>query len=146
MSQENVEAIRRGFELWNIAMGGGDETSRRTALRQMVEEYHPDAELDYGRTLPDFLPTSGREAMVSWTEGAREAFGEVQIDPVEYVDAGDAVVVRVRMLAKGTSSGASVSGEFVYVFRYRDEQVISATSYLTMREALQAGGYWTGDA
>jgi hypothetical protein len=75
MSQENVEAIRRGFELWNIAMGGGDEASRQTALRQMVEQYHPNAELDYSRTLPDFLPIRGRKAMVSWTEGAREALG-----------------------------------------------------------------------
>jgi ketosteroid isomerase-like protein len=140
MSQENVEAIRRGFELWNVAMGGGDEARRQTALRQMVEEYHPNAELDYSRTLPDFLPTRGRKAMVSWTEGAREAFGEVRIEPVEYVDAGDAVVVQVRMLVKGTSSGASVGGKFVYVFRYQDEQIISATSYVTMREALEAAG------
>jgi ketosteroid isomerase-like protein len=140
MSQENVEAIRRGFELWNVAMGDGDEATRETALRQMVEEYHPDAELDYSRTLPDFLPTRGRKAMVSWTLGAREAFGEVRVEPVEYVDAGDAVVVQVRMLVKGTSSGASVGGKFVYVFRYQDKQVISATSYLTMREALDAVG------
>jgi ketosteroid isomerase-like protein len=135
-----VEAIRRGFELWNVAMGGGDEASRQTALRQMVEEYHPNAELDYSRTLPDFLPTRGRKAMVSWTNGAREAFGEVRIEPVEYVDAGEAVVVQVRMLAKGTSSGASVAGKFVYVFRHQDKQVISATSYLTMGEALEAVG------
>jgi ketosteroid isomerase-like protein len=119
-----VEATRRGFELWNVAMGGDDEATRQTALRQMVEEYHPNAELDYSRTLPDFLPTRGRKAMVSWTQGAREAFGEVRVEPVEYVDAGDAVLVQVRMLAKGMSSGASVGGEFVYVFRYQDEQVI----------------------
>ena len=140
MSQENVEATRRGFELWNVAIGGADEERQRTALRQMVEEYHPDAELDYSRTLPDFPPTRGRQAIISWTEGAREALGEVRIEPVEYVDAGDAVVVQVRMLAKGTSSGANVGGEFVYVFRYRDEQVISATSYLTMRQAFKAIG------
>jgi ketosteroid isomerase-like protein len=140
MSEENVEAIRRGFELWNVAMGGGDEASRQTALRQMVEAYHPDAELDFSRTLPDFSPTRGRKAMISWTEGAREAFGEVRIEPVEYVDAGDAVVVRVRMLARGTSSGANVGGEFIYVFRDQDQQVISATTYRTMRNALEAVG------
>jgi ketosteroid isomerase-like protein len=140
MSQENVEAIRRGFELWNLAMGDADDASRETALRQMADEYHPNAELDYSRTLPDFLPTRGRKAMVTWTQGAREAFGEVSIEPVEYVDAGDAVVVRVRMLAKGTSSGARVGGEFVYVFRHQGKQVMSATSYLTMREALETVG------
>jgi hypothetical protein len=64
----------------------------------------------------------------------------VRIEPVEYVDAGDAFAVQVLMLAKGTSSGASVGGKFVYVFRYQDEQVISATTYVTMREALEAMG------
>ncbi len=141
MSQEKVAVIRRGFGLWNVAMRQDvDEPTRQSALRQMVEAYHPDAELDYSRTLPDFSPIRGSEAMVAWTERAREAFGDVNIEPIEYVEADDAVVARVRMTAKGTSSGAAVGGEFVYVFRYRDERIFSAVSYLTMREALTAAG------
>jgi ketosteroid isomerase-like protein len=140
MSRENVEMIRRGFELWNIAMGGSDEESRRSALGQMVEGYHPDAELDFRRTLPDFAPTRGREAMISWTEGAREVFGAVRLEPLEYFEAGDAVVVRVRIDAQGASSGASTGAEFVYLFRFRANQVTAATTYATRAEALEAVG------
>jgi ketosteroid isomerase-like protein len=140
MSRVNVEMTRRGFELWNIAMGGDDEESRRSALGQMVESYHPDAELDFRRTLPDFAVTRGREAMISWTEGAREVLGAVRLEPLEYVDAGDAVVVRVRIDAQGASSGASTGAEFVYVFRFRAQQVIAATTYATRAEALKAAG------
>lgn len=138
MSHENVEMTRRGFELWNIAMGASDDESRRSALEQMAENYHPDAELDFRRTLPDFAPTRGREAMISWTEGAREALGAVRIAPLEYVDAGDAVMVRVRLSAQGASSGASTGAEFVYVFRFRAQQVIAATTYTTRAQALEA--------
>lgn len=45
MSSENVEMTRRGLELWTVAMGGGDEESRRSALGQMVENYGGRAEL-----------------------------------------------------------------------------------------------------
>ncbi len=140
MSRENVEMTRRGFELWNVAMGGGDEESRRSALGQMVENYHPNAELDFRRTLPDFAPTRGREAMISWTEGAREVFGAVRLEALEYVDAGDAVLVRVRIVVQGASSGASAGAEFVYLFRFRARQVIAATTYPTRHEALEAVG------
>jgi ketosteroid isomerase-like protein len=138
MSQENVQTTRRGFELWNIAMGAGDEASRRSALEQMIQHYHPDVELDFRRTLPDFAPTRGREAMISWTEGAHEVFGAVRVEALDYVDTGDAVVVRVRIDAQGALSGASAGAEFVYLFRFRARQVIAATTYQTSTEALEA--------
>ncbi len=140
MSEENVEMTRRGFELWNIAMGAGDEETRRSALGEMVEQYHADAELDFGRTLPDFAPTRGREAMISWTEGVREVLGAVRVEALEYIDAGDAVVARVRIEAQGAASGASTGAEFVYLFRFRAQQVTAATTYATRAEALKAAG------
>jgi SnoaL-like domain len=106
----------------------------------MVEHYHPDAELDFRRILPDFTPTRGREAIIAWTEGAREAFGGVRIEPKDYIEAGGSIVVPVRMVARGASSGAEAVGSFVYVFRFRSELVVSATSFRTVAEALKATG------
>ena len=80
MSHENVETVRKGIKLWNLALGGDDATWR-AALQDMIAAHHPDAELDYRRTLPDFRPARGTEAIIAWTEGAREAFGEVRIEP-----------------------------------------------------------------
>ena len=137
MSEENIQTVVKGFELWNLAMGG-DDASRRTALQEMIDQYHPDAELDYRRTLPDFMPTRGTEAMIAWTEGAREAFGGVHIEPKEYIEAGESIVVPVRIVARGASSGAEAVGNFVYVFRFRSQLIVSATSFKTVAEALKA--------
>jgi ketosteroid isomerase-like protein len=137
MSEENIETIVKGFELWNLAMEG-DNASWRAALQEMIDQYHPDAELDYRRTLPDFTPTRGTEAMTAWTEGAREAFGGVRIEPKDYIEAGGSIVVPVRMVARGASSGAEAVGNFVYVFRFRSQLIVSATSFKTVAEALEA--------
>lgn len=139
MSEENIETIVKGFELWNIAMVG-DNATWRTALQEMIDQYHPDAELDYRRTLPDFTPTRGTDAIIAWTEGAREAFGSVRIEPKDYIEAGGSIVVPVRMVARGASSGAEAVGNFVYVFRFRSQLIVSATSFKTVAEALKAAG------
>ena len=139
MSDENIETVVKGFELWNLAMVG-DNANWRTALQEMIDHYHPDAELDYRRTLPDFTSTRGTEAIITWTEGAREAFGSVRIEPKDYIEAGGSIVVPVRMVARGASSGADAVGNFVYVFRFRSELIVSATSFKTVAEALRAAG------
>jgi hypothetical protein len=108
MSEESVETLVKGFELWNLAIGG-DDASWRAALQEMIDHYHPDVELDYRRTLPDFTPTRGTEAIIAWTEGAREAFGSVRIEPKDYIEAGGSIVVPVRLAARGASSGAETA-------------------------------------
>lgn len=139
MSEENIATVVKGFELWNLAMAG-DNASWRVALKDMIGHYHPDAELDFRRTLPDFTPTRGTEAMITWIEGAREAFGGVRIEPKDYIEAGGSIVVPVGMVARGASSGAEAVGNFVYIFRFRSELIVSVTSFRTVAEALKAVG------
>jgi ketosteroid isomerase-like protein len=139
MSEESIEALVKGFELWNLAMGG-DDASWRAALQEMIDQYHPDAELDFRRTLPDFTPTRGTAAIITWTEGAREAFGGVRIEPKDYIEAGESIVVPVGIVARGASSGAETAANFVYVFRFRGRLIVSATSFKTVAEALKAAG------
>jgi ketosteroid isomerase-like protein len=139
MSEQNIGTVVKGFELWNLAMVG-DNPSWRTALQEMIDQYHPDAELDYRRTLPDFTPTRGTEAIIVWTEGARQAFGDVRIEPKDYIEAGGSIVVPVRMVARGALSGAEAVANFVYVFRFRSQLIVSATSFKTVAEAFKAAG------
>jgi ketosteroid isomerase-like protein len=139
MSDENIETLVKGFELWNLAIGG-DDASWRAALQEMIDQYHPDVELDFRRTLPDFTPTRGTEAMIAWTEGAREAFDDVRIEPEDYIEAGGSIVVPVRLVARGASSGAETAAKFVYAFRFRSGLVVSATTFVTVAEALKAAG------
>ena len=140
MSHENVTALRHGFELWNIASSDPDEKTWRAALAEMVAGYHPDAEIDFSRTLPDFPATGVVEAMSGWVESARGTFTDVRLEPTTIVDAGDAAVTTMRVTGTGGMSGAAVDAEIFYVFQFGDGLVIAATTYMTQQEALEAVG------
>jgi ketosteroid isomerase-like protein len=133
---ENVEGLRHGFELWNIAANDPDERSWRAAIAEMVAGYHPDAKLDFSRTLPDFPATGVTETMTTWIESARGTFTDVRIEPTEIIDAGDAVVAGMRVTGRGSLSGIGIDAEVFYVFSFRDGKVVAATTYMTRREAI----------
>jgi ketosteroid isomerase-like protein len=138
MSQENVETIRRGFELWQLALAGTLDEAE--AISQMASAYHPDAEIDFSRTMPDLAPTNGTGRMVAWMRASGGLFKDVRLRPIAVVDAGDAVVAEVQIAGTGATSGVSMEMVYAYVFHFRDGQVVSATSYLAMQEALKALG------
>ena len=50
-------------------------------MHEMVAAYHPDAKLDFSRTLPDFPTTDVKEAMTAWIESARGTFTDVRLEP-----------------------------------------------------------------
>ena len=140
MSQENVEQLRLGFQLWNAALNEPDEATWRAITAEVSNAYHPEAQIDFSRTVPDFPMTNPREAMTAWVEGARGTFAEVRVEPTEFIDAGDTVLAVMRISGKGTMSGAEISSDFVYVFRYRDNEIIATTTYTTRQEAIEAVG------
>jgi ketosteroid isomerase-like protein len=109
-------------------------------LAEMVAGYHPDAEIDFSRTLPDFPATGGVEAMSGWVESARGMFTDVRLEPSAIIDAGDVAMTTMRVTGTGGMSGAPVDAEIFYVFRFRDGLVIAATTYMTEQEALKAVG------
>jgi hypothetical protein len=133
-----VELAQRGFALWTVAMTDPDEAAWREALRDMVELFHPEAELDFTRTTPDIA--GGREALASWIEGARDTYRSLDMKATEFIDVRDAVLMTVQFTGHGAASGLTVTGELAYVFRYRNGQTIAATTFATRREALQAVG------
>jgi ketosteroid isomerase-like protein len=140
MSREHVDAIRHGFELWNVALSDPSPTRRKEAIEAMMAAYHPEAEIDFARTTPDYRAEKGPGAMLAWMQEADGLFDQVQIEAVELIDAGDTVVVAARMAGTGASSGATVEIEYAYVFRFKDGQVIAATSYATLEQAREATG------
>jgi len=104
MSQENVDAVRAGFEAWNA----GD----MDALR---EYYDPGVIL---RTLdgwPEPGPYVGREAVMRWFEQLREAWEAEAIELIgDFIDAGDRVAV--RQIWRGAGVGPESNIEFTNLF------------------------------
>jgi ketosteroid isomerase-like protein len=132
MSEENVEIIRRGMDVIN-------EGRLHAVLAFMDEFVDPDMELRTAGHLPDVGRGRGREAAKAMWAELMGTF-EWRFETEEIIDAGDAVIVGTRQIARGRGSGAEVSNRVVMVFGFRDGRVTSADAYKTRSEALEAAG------
>ena len=57
-----------------------------------------------------------------------------------YEDLGDAVLVTVRYIGRGESSGLEFDQTFASLYRVRDGKAVSMRDYATRAEALEAAG------
>jgi uncharacterized protein len=134
MSQENVEAVRRGYELY----AAGD-------VEGVAGLFADDAELADAGGLGVAGTAAGvrygPEGFLRATEEALEAFEDYRVEAEEYIDADDAVVVPVRISGRGRASGAMLETRLAHVWVFRSGKVIRGDVYWTTEEALDAVGF-----
>jgi ketosteroid isomerase-like protein len=131
MSEENVGVIRRGMAVIN--------EGRLKPVLEFIDEFvDPDMELRVGR-LPDVDRGGGRERVKAFWAEIMGTF-EWRFEADELIDAGDAVILVARLIARGRESGAEVTDPIAMVYGFRDGRVISTDAYKTKREALEAAG------
>jgi ketosteroid isomerase-like protein len=131
MSQENVERVRRAFEVF---LAGKSEFG--------VELADPEIEWDASEVpVPDISgvhrgPEAVREFWRQWL-----AAGEtVQFD-YELVDAGDRVVALIDQRMRGRSTGIEVPfGKYAQVYTFRDGLIVHWKLFMSQSEALEAAG------
>ncbi len=126
MSQENVEIVRRTVSQF---MATGEPVW--DAMDHKVECYDHD--------VPDGGHHHGHDGFVRFTENWSEAWAEWSVDPQEYLDAGDSVVVFFRMKAKG-QSGITLERDDAIVYKLRGDRIIRIDYYDDRAEALEAVG------
>jgi ketosteroid isomerase-like protein len=135
MSEENVEIVRRVFEVFQEAFKRGD----------------PAAVFDSPLIAPDaewfVVPGLGmqsvyrgreefREFMSTWTEDFED--WSIRLDTV--ADAGELVVVEFHQQATGKASGAPIEWDQGSVSEVKDGRVTRMWNYLTLADALEAAG------
>ncbi len=122
-----IDTLRRGYEAFN-----------RGDFDAAVEFAHPEME---------FVPPGGQpslrgaEALRAWMEP--DAFEEQRIEPLDFRVAGNKVLVRQRMQARGAGSGINLDLENWTVWTFDDELLVTrAETYLPHQEseALEAAG------
>ena len=129
MSQENVEIVRRIYDAGN--RGDWDAGFRETA---------PDVEVTF-KAGPNAGTHRGREAVESVFRDMLPGFDFWIMEPVEFRESGDQVVVVVdhRLRPKG-----GTSGEFEFrnghVWTIRDGTILSFVGFPSPEEALEAAG------
>ncbi len=62
------------------------------------------------------------------------------MEPKEFIEAGDYVVVTLYHVMRGRASGASIEGHEVHVFKLRDGKITELREYREKTEALKAVG------
>jgi ketosteroid isomerase-like protein len=128
MSQENVEVARAAFEAWS-----------RGDLDAWLADADPEIEWFVLPDAPDPGPHRGRNVISERASLWREMLalrGEV----LEYIDAGEYVIMPIRMRGRPPGSDADVVLDEVYVSKFRDGKVVELREYRTKAEALEAVG------
>jgi ketosteroid isomerase-like protein len=131
MSQENVENLQDGFE----AFTRGDVEAVLGRL---------DPNVDWRPAIAPILGVKtvrGREAVREFfTRQLFEGFDEFRAEPLAYEDLGDAVLVTVRYVGRGQSTGLEIDQTFASLYRFRNGKTVSMRDYSTRAEALEAAG------
>ena len=141
MSEEDVELVRRWYAwfpgLFDVAPGD-DRELIDAAFRTFLEERF-EARLD-----PDYpegeQAFAGRNGAIQFLTMLRNVWGEFQVEPQRFLDAGDRVVVLIRVVAKGGASGVPIEMETAHVWTVRDGRLRSVRFYRDRSQALEAVG------
>ena len=129
MSQENVDRVRESYAFVD---------------REREPDFdllHPDIRWHTRADLPDTATHRGHDGvatlMAEWFGGA---FDDVHVDVEELIDAGDRVVVVLRLRGRVTGSAHEVDMFETHVLTMRDGKVTEIHEYQTKAEALKAVG------
>ena len=131
MSQENVEIVREIYQA----------VARRDAASAFAV-YADDIvwEVSAGRALVMDRVYHGHEGVRKFWRDALSAFGEVDLDVEELIDAGDQVVVGSTLRGRGRQSGAQAKFTFWQVWTVQNGKFVRGQGFASREEALEAAG------
>lgn len=134
MSREKVELARRAYAALNDAYRTGD-------FEPVIEEFFdPEIVFMPAGILPETGEVRGREELLGFTKRQAEAFERLSIEPVEIIDAGDRVLVPLRLGGRARFTGIPVEFSLVHVATFRGGKALRVDVYADKAEALEAVG------
>ena len=76
--------------------------------------------------------------MVQYLQEWLGPFSEYHVEWLDFIEAGDFVLVPSRQWGVGSTSGARVEIELTYLYELRDGQIARMDQYDTLEDALEA--------
>jgi ketosteroid isomerase-like protein len=130
MSEENVDLARRYVEAFNS--GGLDATRPlRTSTIEIVDP----------PTMPDADTYVGEAAARARVESYMTFGWDGQFREVEYIDAGEEVIVVWRLQGRGALGGVPLDiPTLAHIYAFEGDKVKRIRQYMTKAEALEAAG------
>jgi ketosteroid isomerase-like protein len=132
MSQENVEAFKRGIAAWNRR----DIDATLEELDPAVE-WHPAVGAGLGGEATVFR---GREEVRKGIQDLIEAFDDLRFELSEFRDLGDELLALGRVHGHGTESGVEIDSPLAWLIRANKGKANWVRTYLDPKEALEAVG------
>ena len=142
MSQENVELVQGMLATFAgvdwVALMRDTEPEQKQAMLDAF--YDPDVEIEWVDTSPEPGPHHGHEGVLRALNAWLESFEEFYVEPTEFIDAGDDVVVLTAQRGKGKGSGAPAEMTAAWVIGVRDRRIARWREYSTKAGAREAAG------
>ena len=137
MSQENVEIVRTLYGLRGDPLNVAPDQLDRVFRDHLDEQFEVRLPSDYPEGEPLFRGRAGFEEMLAMLA---DTWGQWRYEPDRFVDAGDRVVVFVRILAEGGASGVPIEFEATHVWTIRGGRAMSVHAYRNRSQALEVVG------
>jgi hypothetical protein len=134
MSRENVRRAQEAYDALAMAVESGDFD---VFFRDYV---HPEIEWV---PLPGALDTDvshGRDAVKGRMTAMLDVMEEPHIEAVEIIDAGEKVVIAIRISGRGRGSGIDVEARWFHVITERDNKAACIEWHRSRKDALEAAG------
>jgi ketosteroid isomerase-like protein len=89
---------------------------------------------------PDQGAYRGHAGVERWLQDWADAWSEWDFEPEEFIEAGKAVIVVIRMRAKGAGSGVELDRQDALVYRFSGDKIVRTDYYNSKAQALEAAG------
>lgn len=123
----NVDAAKDAY----AAFGKAD-------LEALKEGFAEDAEWQTSDELPLGGVTRGRDAIMDNFSQLGNYWSDFRVEPSEFIEAGDNVVVRGTQ--RGTGKSGSFEAPFIHLMQFRDGKVVRGEFHGDSAKALKALG------
>ena len=100
---------------------------------------HPDVEV-HDHDIPDAGTYQGHDGFRRWADDWGRAWETYSMRPENFIDAGDRIVVFIRMTATGGGSGVTLRRQDGMVYEVRDGLIVRIDYFNNRSDALAAAG------
>ena len=128
MSQENVEVVRAFYAAYN-----------RGDLDAVLNDLPPDFTLDWSRGMGPQRGVYGTDRIRQFFDDFAEIFESIRIEPHEFVEVGEHVVVPQTGYIHGRD-GIEATARITLVWTIRDGAIVRISMYQERQDALEAVG------
>jgi ketosteroid isomerase-like protein len=127
MSAENLALARNGLAHY---LRTGEVDLEQLADDAVIRDHD----------IPDSRDYRGKQGFLRWLQDWGEAWDDWTIEPQEFLDAGDKVVIVFRMKARGRASGLEIDRNDALVYEFRGGKIVALDYYNSREQALATAG------